>query len=41
MMVQKIKASEWKAAVVVMRLDTMSGRIRHCGRSDKMAKLFV
>ena len=33
MLVQKVKPSKTKAAVVVMKLDTTSGRIRHCGRT--------
>ena len=33
MLVQKVKPSKSKAAVVVMKLDTMSGTIRHCGRT--------
>ena len=33
MLVQKVKPSKSKAAVVVMKLDTTSGMIRHCGRT--------
>ena len=36
MIVQKIQSPKSKAAVVVMRLDTMSvSRIRHCGRTRR------
>ena len=36
MIVQKIKSPKSKAAVAVMRLDTMSvSRIRHCGRTRR------
>ena len=33
MIMQKVKASEFTAAITAMRMDTMSGRIRHCGRT--------
>ena len=36
MIVQKIQSPKSKAAVAVMRLDTMSvSRIRHCGRTRR------